>query len=198
MKITLDLIILISLFCVGLYLVVANWDKREHHPRQRATRRRRRYIGYALLIGALGYGIYLWYNKSSVFSASMPNDECKSCQVYIKRAQGLQPYRAEEFQQLKNHARDCNVCSNMCFDYIQLLERYPPQEAKELPNYRKEVSERKKSCAETTKYAMRAKKELDRLSSKMRANQARIWASAQEAGGRPTWNPFPEVPRGNP
>lgn len=188
----IKVIIVVVSIAIGSYVLLSNLDESDLPKQEREKRRIYRYIGIAMLCGAIILGIYSHGYKKH--SAQMPND-CAICDNYIRRKKNLRPYSTNEYQLLKNHATSCHTCSNMCFDYIQLMEKYPPTEKEKMPEYRRELSNRKKSCLTTTQYAIKAKKDLDLLSSKIRGGQARAWAVANEAGGHPTWSPFPEVPK---
>ena len=112
------------------------------------------------------------------------NSDCATCKLYVQRHRGLRPYRPEEYATLQQHAAACKTCSNMCFDYIGLLSKDPNTKALELKNA-------KDTCADTTKHAIYAGKELQRVAGKLRGKQISHWRAAEEVGAKPVWGPFP-------
>lgn len=186
MKLNWQLLLTLLVLIVGVYLLLAYRDDQKLSPRQRSNYRNKRNIGIALIVISVCLGVYFYYTGRISFKASMPSD-CDICKLYVKRHRELRPYHVDEYQKLKNHAVACNSCSRQCFEFIQLVEKDPDVS-------RAKVQQYKQSCAEKTKHAILAKKELDRLGLKLREQQVRHYQGAIAVGGRPTWDPFPEVP----
>ncbi len=172
-----------AILAVGLYLIIMYRDNPDLRYPEKCRYRTLRYIGWVIFVGGFALGIYFYCTGGIKFKAKMPND-CGTCKLYINRHRGLRPYSVDEYQRLKSHAAACNVCSDMCFDEIELLQRYPPVNQAELKR-------KKEACADTTKYAILARNNLGHLESKMRGQQAQYWKAA---GSETVWSPFPQVP----
>ncbi len=189
------LLLVISVVVIGIYMCVAYktlfpcGDLTPHDAQEKERERRRyrvmRYIGIALVIIGAVLGVYFYYTKQIKFRARMPND-CKACRLYINRHRGLRPYSVDEYRMLKQHAAACKLCSDMCFDMVQILDRDPTVKQSERLSA-------KQDCADTTKHAILAKKELERLGSKIQSTRTRLWHAAKTVGAEPTWDPFPTV-----
>lgn len=151
--------------------------------------RTKRYIGAALLIGAILVGVYLYYTGELTFTvkANMyPARECAGCEVYVKRHRGLRPYHEDEYAALQAHAASCDQCSKSCIADLQgQRSRGAPAEIQAFT---------KKECVDATEHAILAKKELARLTDKLRGKQAGIAAfKAKQYGDA---SAFPRVPKG--
>jgi hypothetical protein len=174
---------------IGAYLIIYNRGDgpvalTEEQRRKRVMHRR---VGYAAISAAVAMLGYFVYTRAIVFRAEMPSD-CKVCKLYTQRHRGLRPYSAGEYKLLQKHADACNTCSKMCFDEVKILREYHKSDSPAL----KKVQA---GCVETTKSAMLARKELDRLTSNIRGNDSKFWEAATKMGQKPKWDPFPTIPK---
>lgn len=131
-----------------------------------ARNKRCRYFGIILMVIGIvlllysGY-LYFYAEKNSIkINTSNLSNPCKNCQDFTKRRKTLKPFSLEEYPILQKYADDCNKCSNECTNDILLAERnaklggFPVSQTA------------KQECIETTKEAILAKQQLERLAEK--------------------------------
>lgn len=180
------LFLIAALLTIGLYLVIMYQDSPKLSPTEKSTYHTRRQMGWVIIVGSIVLGGYFYYQGTLTFKVHMPSD-CQTCKLYVHRHRGLRPYTVNEIDKLRTHASACNTCSDMCFDEIQLLKRNPPVNQTLLAN-------KKASCADTTKHAILARNELDRLETRLGQKKTSFWQGAQKVGANTSWDPFPKVP----
>ena len=115
----------------------------------------------------------------------MPGD-CEDCNIYVKRHTDLRPYTAGEIKTLTAHANACRQCSDMCVDRLSLAKKASQRGIKSEEN----VERIKQDCVKSTKFAILAKNELERLTKGVRKRYGKFWRQYPEA---PPVH-FPKVP----
>lgn len=165
------------LILCGAYLVYTYTDTKESTPEERHLNKLKRSAGYLFILVAIAAIVYTQYTTVSAQLAS----DCSVCKTYIDRTKAARPYSKSELGVLKRQADSCNNCSKMCFDEIELLQKYNPKNAGE-------INVKKTACMNTTKHAILAKKELNRLQERIAAERVGDWRRAKAV------NIFPDIP----
>jgi len=115
---------------------------------------------------------------------------CEGCQEYVRRSQSLRPFKLEDLELLKLYAEACNQCSIDCMEDLELAKR-----SATLTGNSKIKNEIKTKCIESTKAAILAKKEQDRLESKALDKLAKIKAfQTQHQINTGNTSIFPPIP----
>lgn len=147
----------------------------------------KRYIGAFLILIAVALIVYMYYTGelSKTFKAFMyPARECAGCEVYVKRHRGLRPYHDDEYSALQAHAASCDRCSQLCIKDLQ------GQKARGAPAELQAFT--KQECVDATEHAILAKRELSRLTDRLRSKQAGVAAFKAKQYG--DVSAFPAVP----
>lgn len=132
-----------------------------------ARNKRCRYFGIILMVIGLVLLIYsgylYFYSESNDFikinNGNLSNS-CKNCQQFSDRRKLLKPFSLDEYSILEKYALDCNKCSSECANDILLAERNA-----KLGGFPVSQNDKQK-CIETTKEAILAKQQLERLAEK--------------------------------
>lgn len=189
----MKVIFLTILLIIGVYLIIAYQPHKGTYIKllnkeQERKERMYRHLGLIFIVVSIGLGLYFYYTGRVTIKTQMPNSNgCRSCQHYITRHRNLNPYKESEYSLLVDHAKGCDDCSRQCLDNIQIESQYLP---------RAKINQMKNECINTTKNAMYANSELNRLTEKLRQKQSRLWQATKQ----PEYNPlfFPQVPKHKP
>ncbi len=179
----LKIVIVMLLVLVGVYCYCSYRDSDKLSDVQRKRYKMLRYTGIAVLLIAVSLCIYFYCTepKSQRFKATM-GDACKDCELYTRRHRDLRPYSVGEYKLLQKHARGCRECSDQC---TQILSG-----AKKL-NIKADTEFLKKECISITESALKANRELGRLTEKLRGKQIAYWRANPTA----SVNIFPPIPK---
>ena len=176
---------LIVIGCIGLYMYIYYKPQQDQKESDKKSYRMKQYMGIALMVLSIIIGIYYFYMRPITVKANMyPAKQCAGCEVYVKRHDQLRGYHENEISDLRKHADSCNTCSKMCIDDLNAqVKRGAPKEIQEFT---------KQECIQATRHALLAKKEMDRLVSKLNSKKAAI--TAFKARHFDDVSGFPKVP----
>ncbi len=183
MEFYIKLSIVTVLLLLGIYLYYGYRESETFTLIQRKRYRMMRYTGIALLVIAFGLCIYFYYTETVSFKATMNGNACNVCKLYAQRSRALRPYSIGEYKRLQQHTLGCRLCSKECAEMME--------DAKRLGMPAEKI---KTECVNTTITALKAQKELDRLTGKMREKQLAYWR-ATKPGTAPPTGLFPQVPK---